>query len=489
MIIKELIIYSFNEKKIIEKYPFNLYGLNIILGERRDKGQETNGVGKSTMIDTINYLLGRECPKELSKSKVLSEKEMFAVLNVEVNKKSILLGRYFLEAEDGYILESERVSFELNNWVKVDNEKYREYINIFIVNLNKDTPRFTSLREYIIRDEKTGFLGIGLPRRKAIDEAKYLSYLFNLPTGFEEEINVIKNELKAVNDKLKLINSLKNEIVELKAKQKDILNKMKDIDKDIKNLEIVGSLKDSAKKYNDYRKEYNQIQNAIFELEHINKQYKLNIEDLEDKLNEIKKLNDIETFYKQLIGYFPNEISKNQSEIKAFYEYMVENRGNYFKFKIVETEQSIKRLKGELKILEQHIKHYSGVFKQTGILKDITKMNEEKNLLFQQLDEVRGKISLYEEKAQTNADITALKQKILREIQIKQDIFDGKKDELKEISEIFNALVNEAYGEEGLLEFELNSGTNLNDSTGRIKIICEIEDEGSHGRHYMKVSP
>lgn len=488
MIFKELIIYSFKEKKILENYPFNIYGLNIILGERREKGQETNGVGKSTMIDTINYILGRECPKEFSKSKEVCEKELFAVLNLEVNKKNLFLGRYLLEPEEGYVLDSESVSFELKNWTSMDNEKYREYINMFIINLNKNTPRFTALREYIIRDEKTGFMGIGLPRRKAVDEAKYLSYLFNLPTGFEEEINVIKNSLKTVNNKLKLINSLKNEIVELKAKQKDVFVKMKDIDEYIKNIEIVGSLKDSAKKYNTIRKNYNYIQNEIFELEHINKQYKLNIEDLEEKLNEIKKLNDIESFYKQLIGYFPNEISKNQSEIKAFYEYMVENRGNYFKYKILETEQSIKRLKGELKTLEQQIKHYSGVFKQSAILKDITKMNEEKNLLFQQLDEVRGKISLYEEKAQTNAEITTLKQKILREIQIKQDIFNEKKDELEEISVIFNTLVNEAYGEEGLLEFELNSGTNLNDSTGRIKVICEIEDEGSHGRHYMKVN-
>jgi uncharacterized protein YydD (DUF2326 family) len=488
MIIKELIIYSFKDKKIIENYPFNLHGLNIALGERREKGQETNGVGKSTMVDTINYLLGKECPKELSKSKIICEKELFLVLNVEIQKKDIFLGRYLLKPDSGYILNSESISFELSSWMEKGNEEYREYINNFIVNLNKDTPRFTSLREYIIRDEKTGFMGIGLPRRKAVEEAKYLSYLFNLPIGFEEEINVIKDKLKNLNNKLKLINSLKNEIVELKAKQKVILKKMKDIDKDIKNIEIVGSLKDSAKKYNTYRKKYNQLQNEIFELEHINKQYKLNIEDLEEKLNEIKKLNDIENFYKQLIGYFPHEISKNQSEVKAFYEYMVENRGEYFKFKIEETERSIKSLKVELKTLEQQIKHYSGVFKQTAIIKDITKMNEEKNLLFQQLDEVRGKISLYEEKAQTNAEITVFKQKILREVQIKQDIFEEKKDELEEISEIFNMLVNEAYGEEGLLEFELNSGTNLNDSTGRIKIICEIEDEGSHGRHYMKVN-
>ncbi|MGG3586027.1 hypothetical protein CN890_18430 [Priestia megaterium] len=488
MVIKELIVYSFKERKVTERYPFNFYGLNIILGERREKGQETNGVGKSTMISTINYLLGRECPKELSKSKLLCENQLFVALNIEVNKKNIFLGRYFLNAEDGYVLENEKLSFELTDWIKKDNDKYREYINTFIFNLTKNTPRFTSLREYIVRDEKTGFMGIGLPKRTAADEAKYLSYLFNIPTGFEEDIKVIKNKLKTVNDKLKVINSLKNEIVELKAKQKDILKKMKDIDNDIKNVEIVGSLKDSAKKYNSYRKRYNLIQNQIFELDYINKQYKLNIEDLEEKLNEIKKLNDIEPFYNQLIGYFPKEISKNQSEVEEFYEYMVENRGDYFKFKIAETEQSIKELKIELKTLEQSIKHYSSVFKQTAILKDITKMNEEKNLLFQQLDEVRGKISLYEEKSQTRAEITSLKQKILRELQIKQDIFDGKKDDIKEIGEIFNTLVNEAYGEEGLLEFELNSGTNLSDSTGRIKITCEIEDEESHGRHYMKVN-
>ncbi|MDQ0245090.1 uncharacterized protein YydD (DUF2326 family) [Bacillus fengqiuensis] len=45
MIIKELIIYSFNKRKIIENYPFNLCGLNIILGERREKGRKGTLLG------------------------------------------------------------------------------------------------------------------------------------------------------------------------------------------------------------------------------------------------------------------------------------------------------------------------------------------------------------------------------------------------------------------------------------------------------------
>lgn len=488
MIIKELIVYSFKEKEIKESYPFNLNGLNIILGERREKGQETNGVGKSTMVEVINYILGMECPKELKKSKTLNENELFIVLNIETKGKNIFIGRYLLKQDMGYILENDKVSFEVNNWQIEDNDKYREYINTFIFNLSQNDPRFTSLREYIIRDEKVGFMGIGLPQRNAADEARYLSYLFNIPANFETEIKIIKNKLKAVNEKLKVINALKKEIVELKTKQKDIFAKMKTLDKDIQNVEIAGSLKESAKNYRNFRKKYNEIQNEIFELEYINKQYKMNIEDLEEKLKEIKKLNDIEPFYKQMVGYFPKDIVKSQNEIEAFYEYMVENRGKYFKFKIAETERNIKELNIELKKLDEYIKHYSSVFKQTSLLKDINKINEEKNLLFKQLDEVRGKIALYEEKSQTQTQINTLKQQILQEIQIKQDIFETKKEEIKEIGEIFNSLVNEAYNEEGLLELEINTGTKSNDTTGRIKITCEIEDEGSHGRHYMKVN-
>lgn len=488
MIIQELIVYSFKEKQIKEHYPFNQNGLNIILGERREKRQETNGVGKSTMVEVINYILGMECPKELIKSKALIENELFIILKIKANNKNTFLGRYLLKHNEGYILENDKLSFELSDWHNEDNDKYREYINTFVLNLGQNDPKFTSLKEYIIRDEKKGFMGIGLPQRNAADEARYLSYLFNIPAYFEAEIKIIKNKLKAVNEKLKVINSLKNEIVELKSKQKDILAKMKNLDKDIQNVEITENLKDSAKKYKNIRKKYNETQNEIFELEYINKQYKLNIEDLEEKLNEIKKLNDIEPFYNQLIGYFPNEIAKSQSEIETFYEYMVENRGKYFKFKIAETERLIKELNTELKKLDEYIKHYSSVFKQTSLLKDINKINEEKNLLFKQLDEVRGKITLYEEKSQTQTQINTLKQQILQEIQIKQDIFDAEKEEIKEIGEIFSSLVNEAYNEEGLLEFEINTGTKLNDTTGRIKITSEIEDEGSHGRHYMKVN-
>lgn len=154
MIIKELIVYSYKEKGIKERYPFNRNGLNIILGERREEGQETNGVGKSTMVEIINFVLGMQCPKEIKNSRALNANEIFIVLNIEANDKNIFLGRYLLKPDEGYVLESEQLSWDLNTWDVKDDAKYKNYINIFMFNLSEIDPKFTSLREYIIETKK-----------------------------------------------------------------------------------------------------------------------------------------------------------------------------------------------------------------------------------------------------------------------------------------------------------------------------------------------
>ncbi|MED3831935.1 DUF2326 domain-containing protein [Peribacillus frigoritolerans] len=487
MIIKELIIYSYKTEDL-KTYKFNEYGLNIILGERTEEGQETNGVGKTTMVESINYLLGGSCPKDFIGKSALQEKDILLILNLFVNEKTIYLGRLINQPEKGYILSAENLSFDLGNWLSRESDEFKDYINEFIINNKPTEPSFSALREYIIRDEKKGFVDIGLPNRKAVYESMYLAYLFGLPYDFEMEISNNKNEQKALNKKLTLIRSLKKEVEILKLKEKKVVKEIDNIDKSITELKITENLAKNASKYKDYRTKYNKIQNTIFELEHIKKQYEKNINDLENKLKEIKQLNDIKPFYEQLIGYFPDKISKNQEQISDFYDFMVQSRGDYFKYKIKEVEQEISSLLNQLESIEEYVTYYSSTFKSTDIVEDISKINEEKNLLFQELVEIRGKIGIYEEKSDVTADINKIKQKILKQIEMKQDIFKNYKDDIESIKQIFNMLVNEAYDEIGILEFELNNNTGVKDTTGRIKIACKINDEKSHGRHYMKVN-
>ncbi|HDR7500785.1 TPA: DUF2326 domain-containing protein, partial [Bacillus toyonensis] len=296
------------------------------MGERNKTTDETNGVGKSTMIDSINYLLGSSCPVELKKSNAIKKSKIILVLEVQNEDNILFLARNFSNNEKGYILEDNELNFNLDTWKEFEDEEYKSYINDEIICLKKNEPSFASLKEYIIRDERKGFNDISLPNRSGEDISKIFCYLFDLPLDFENKINLIKSDWIKLQEKIKFIESMKNEIVELKTRQKSLKNDLREIDKKIKTLDIVESMDDFVRKYKQYRKEYSDLQNEIYELEFIKKQYEKNIENLIEKVEQIKKFNDVEQFYKQLIDYFPNKISKSKDEVQDFYEFMVENR-------------------------------------------------------------------------------------------------------------------------------------------------------------------
>lgn len=486
MIIKKLFIYSFISKKTLKEYKFNEYGLNVILGERKEEGQETNGVGKTTMVESINFLLGGSCPNDFKGKDALSTKDIFLILQVNKDGKNKFLGRLINQPEEGYILNSNTLTFDLGEWEI--REEYKEYINQFIIEQRDDEPAFSALREYIIRDEKKGFIDISLPNRNSLNEAMYFSNLFGLPHDFELDISKIKKDQKDLNKKLSIINSLKHEIVDLKLKEEKISKEIRDLDEIVMNVKLTDKLKSDATEYSYSKKEYNKVQNSIFELEHVKKQYEKNINDLEEKIKEIKLLDDLEPFYEQLIGYFPQKIKKNYEQIQYFYDFMVENRGSYFKLQIENVTEQIKEQSKELNKIGEALSQKSLAFINTDIISDFSRINEEKNSKFEELAEIRVKINLYQEKTEVTTKINKLKIEVLRLTEIKQNIYTNYQAKIKNIEKLFNKFVKEAYEESGILEFELNNKTGINNSTGRIEINCQIDDEKSHGRLYMKVN-
>ncbi|MER2192152.1 MAG: DUF2326 domain-containing protein [Solibacillus sp.] len=486
MIIKSLIIYSYSTQEMLKKYTFNECGLNIILGERKEEGQETNGVGKTTMVESMDFLLGGSCPNDFKEKDTLINKDIFLVMHVIKDDESVFLGRLINQPMEGYILYSNSLIFDLAQW-DIKND-YKEFINSFIIEQKDTEPPFSALREYIIRNEKSGFIDIKLPNRNAMSEAMYFAYLFGLPYDFELDISKIKKEQKEINKKLTLINSLKTEIGDLKLKEEKIKKEINYLDEIIMNVKLTEKLKEDAIDYSFSKDEYNKVQNIIFELEHIKKQYEKNIYDLEEKAEEIKLLNDLEPFYKQLIGYFPKDIKKNYEEIQYFYDFMVDNRGEFFKHKIENIEDRIKKQTIKLNKIGNTLSKKSLAFINTDIISDFSRINEEKNEKFEELAEIRIKINLYQEKTETTTQINKLKTEVLRLTEIKQNIYANFQEKILGISELFNGFVKEAYNESGILEFELNNKTGINNATGRIEINCQIDDEKSHGRLYMKIN-
>ncbi|TKJ86071.1 DUF2326 domain-containing protein [Paenibacillus sp. CFBP13512] len=490
MIIRRLIIYSYQLGEILKEYRFNEFGLNLILGEKKGqgKGQETNGVGKTTMVESLDYLLGGSCPNDFVGKPELSKRDILLILEISSGDQDIYLARLINQPDAGYILPNKTVSFDLTQWIDKDDDGYKKYINHVVMGLNEKTPSFSALKEYIIRDEKAGFLNVGLPNRKAMNEASNLAYLFNLPHDFEKEISNYKKQHRELNQKLSIIKSFKDEISDLKIREKKLNKEIQELDNIIQKVNISKKLSKDAENYQLSKSEYNQLQNSLFELQHIKKQYQSNIQDLKTKLDEIKLLNDIQPFYEQLIGFFPEKVEKNQADIEKFYNFMVENRGRYFSHKISEIDYEIDKKQKRINELNKTIQRQTKSFRNTDIIADITKINEDKSIKFEELAQIRVKISMDQEKTNITAEINRIKQEILRQIEIKLDIFKSYEEKILNLKEIFNELVIEAYGETGIFDIELVNDTSLNATTGRVKINCTIDDEKSHGRLHMKIN-
>ncbi|EHK2427151.1 hypothetical protein PTM93_03150 [Clostridium perfringens] len=344
MILKELIIYSRYKEEVIKKYSFNDYGLNIILG---NKSEEGNGSGKTSMVQSINYLLGSKIPKDFENRKKLNDLDILMILKIFNNEETIYLAREIKSKNEGFIKYSEDLDYNLENWEKFKDKQYKEKLEqIFMFDEEENSPSFASIREYLIRDEKEGFTNITLMRRNAMKSYEILNFLFGIDIHAEDKISKLKNEQDELEKSLKVIKAMSEDITEIKIKEKKLDDEVEELKNIANSVDVNKSLKLEKKDYIKLKSNLNEINEKIIKLENIKEQYELNIENLKSNVNKIKELDDVEEFYNQMLEYFPLKIKKNKEELKNYYEFMVNSRGRYFNKKIDE-------LKELLKILEE----------------------------------------------------------------------------------------------------------------------------------------
>lgn len=498
MIILKLYIYSLKTKKQLKLYRFNSFGINIILGEKSEesselvKSKEANGSGKTTMVECLRYLLGSSLPSAFNNRPLLAEKDIFVVLELDIDKKIVFLGRMMNDPSMCFYRKADVINWDFSAWEQLENEEqYKTFLTEFIFGaqtISEPPPSLGQLREYIIRDEKQGFGGITLPERGAIENFRVLAYLCGFPSSSEKEIVVYKRLQRKQNELIKQIKMIGDDVGELKIKEKKLNHDIDKIGNIISNLDMADKLEDSINSYNEIKVKIVKIQGKIFEHENIIIQYKKNIDNLDEKIKEIRQVNNIEPFYQQLLGYFPQNVTKNYEEVKSFYDFMVENRGKYFKSKIDKLSAELKLLLSERNGLQKILEQNTKLINSKDLLADLTNVTEEireKNI---ELAEIRYKIDFYNKKKDINDEINRIKQEIILLTAKKYDEYKNYDDIIIRIQQMFDSLMLQAYKESGILEFEFDNRTGLNDTTGRIKIKCHIEDENSHGRLYMKIN-
>lgn len=488
MIIKELNILNLSFNKLIKHYKFAEKGVNIILGEKRLESDEANGVGKTTMVEALRYILGSGVPSEFKNNTKLVDDDIFICLKIEVDGYNKYIGRRISKSSKGYLLAGDNLDYDIEKWSCLDKDDYKDRLNTFISIDENDDFKYTTISEFVIRDEKKGFHDITIPNRTAIYQHMYLAFLFQLPYKYENEIAKIKEPLRKKNSELKEIKALSKEVGDLKISEAEIEKDIEELQNNISKLKLSSEYTADSEKYSDVKMELNKVQSRIFKLRHIVNQYKNNIAAINKKKEISDELDGIDEFYNQMVGYFPDKVKKSINDVSSFYNKMVVNRGKYFSMKIDKLEQEISSLSEEKYHLTNVLDRISKVFKNDEIIEDIGIINEkliEKNT---ELGAIRTKIGIYENKSEVVKSINSFTQDIIYNNQLFEDEFSNYEDDLTRIEKQFNILMKETYNEKGVLEFEYNNGIKLNDTTGRVKARCTIADEGSHGRLYMKIN-
>ncbi|PGZ33584.1 hypothetical protein COE50_10905 [Bacillus anthracis] len=491
MILKSLYVFSVDQKTILKQYKFNEQGINIILGEKRENNDETNGVGKSTMIDCLSFLLGKTISNYYANNEIILQKNIFIALEININDNHLFLGRSFNNPKYGYILEgSNELVMEIEEWKKVNLKTFKTFIEEIVLDEPSENITFAALREYIIRDEKTGFNDILLPNRSSYKQYMLLNYLFTMPYLTESEIKSYKDSIDGLNNEIKVIESMRLNITDLKVKEEEILGYIDELNQTIEHTKTTLQFNKSTDNYSVIKKELNEVQNKIFEYEHVSNQYQKNIDNLNEKVKEIKQLEDVEKFYEDLVGFFPNDVKKNFSKVKEFYDFMVESRGNYFKDKIFSLKTNLNNLYEEKKELEQKLEETSKIFKSINYVEDISIVMDEKRKKEIELAEIRVRINDYNKKNEIVEEINKIQQAVLRINSMKHDEYLSYSDKKHELQKIFNELMEVTYNQHGFLDFEYDHriGYSNNSTTGRVKISCSIPDERSHGRLHMKIN-
>ncbi|WP_163381378.1 DUF2326 domain-containing protein [Cyclobacterium sp. SYSU L10401] len=360
----------YTEPQIID--PIIFYdGINLILGEKNDSSNKTNGVGKSLCIEFINYaLLKKKSDSRLSliPASVFPE-DTDVCLDIEINERKYTLKRSISNSENPVIkTNEEQITFS-----KIEDAT--EYLaQKCKIGRKIDTP--PSFRKSIgplIRDENSEFKSITSPydtsKNIADDYSPHL-YLLGLSVSIYEKIKVISKEIKKVVDELKQIE--KNVYLLKQVKVSEARVELNELDSEIDYISQSIDTLENTKGYELIKGEIISLEEEIEELRNKKGLILQNI----SKLHIIDRKVDIDTqelseYYNQLKEGLGDFISKDLFEVIQFKSKIDQFQNKLISEKRNNLESDLDELNILLTELDKQYKDKIRILDQEGALKNL----------------------------------------------------------------------------------------------------------------------
>lgn len=467
MFIKKLIIET--PERTIRDISFKK-GLNLIVDNTdiKFKTDTGNNVGKTTVLQLINFCLGADSETILKDSET---KTILKDLNFFLTENKVIITLILskdLKSDDVIIkrnfLKNSKKILEVNEEKFKNDKKFID--KLYEVILGEKTSEKPSFREIIahnirISDERISNT-LKYLHSKTSDATYESLYLYMFGFGVADRSELLKKLNAEKNFKKRLLNDTSS--TDLEVRLKTIQNKISSLNEEKEIFIINENYEQDLESINTYKLLINDISSEIGKLS-LKKTLLLETEkELNSNYSDID-INSLKSIYKEYSKYNLSNLDKSFENLVTYHNDMIKEKIKFVTKSIPDLELTIDKLKEEKKIYISEMNLLNEKIKNSKSLNDLESIISELNENYQKMGELEKLLAQVQESENT---IVSINDSIAKqESYIFLDDFKEKlSDTLSNFnSNYFSCVSKKLYNEEYNISFDIvknkTSGKNV----------------------------
>lgn len=442
-------------------------GLNVLLAEKSigaTSRQTRNGAGKSSMVETVHFLMGANCEKDsIFRCSDLIEHRFGLEFNLQNSRIEV----------ERFGQDSNRIIVnhaDMSEWpvkAKLDrhsgeqiisNTKWKEVLGQLAFNLTPDLPKFSptfrSLFPYFARRVDSG--GFMNPTQQSKEQQNWdqqvaISYLIGLDWLIPKELEEVRqkeNSLKVLRKELKkgVMGTVIGTAASLKTKLTVAERKFKRLQQEIFSFQVLPE-------YRALEREASELARRLSELSNQNTIDEETIRELEETISTEKppEMTDVRKVYEEAGIVLPDLATKRLDDVEKFHAAVISNRRSHLQGELDSALNRVKKRQTEMVKFDERRRQIMETLSIHGALDQYNKLQQELNRVQAEAEEIRKRYEIAEKIETTDTDLSIERKQLHKRL-----IDDHKEQEeiLEEAIITFEDLSSELSEREGSLTID-----------------------------------
>lgn len=466
----------YTEPQIIEPVVFE-DGLNLILGEKDDSSNKTNGVGKSLCVEFINFALLKQASDSRVKKipKNIFSPQTYICLDINVGNEPITIKRS--------LQNSERPTFYLNErsieFLKLEDAT--SYLEEKLFNNNRNNPSFRAMMGPLIRDERSEFKSLvacyDTSKRIPEDYTPHL-YLLGIDIDIYASIKLVINEIdelskhiKKIKDDVELLRQ--KDIDDARSDMNELESEVKEISRSIDALENISGydfVKEDIihleKTLDDLRREKSILRSKYIRSKPIVDASKIDSSEIRD-------------FYEQLRKGLGDHIKRELDEVYQFKKKIDDFQNQLIYQRRDEIRKKIESINSQIDVLDEKYKEKLSVLDHQGALKNLKQTYSAYQSKLDEASQLKAFISKYDELELQKQRAKTKKEQELLNLQ----------SAIQESSETLDSLEETILTTHEYIQGNRKASFEVKSTSKKqvVEMTMRIDDDGSHSVEREKV--